>query len=414
MGKSLRSLLANARLFGWFVGCTLVCHANFGFSQEDGDELEIRTSEEVKAIEEATEEEGDIDDKGVEESSEKESEESVSSTPWVTPPKKMDPCYNLPEVPKLKAMTSILRQQHFITADVPTDLLLRCNERSASVTLAQETIESKVKTSNFTANTKDQSRGIAAYSTGGDVFFRYGLQLATAVTDQTSKLESDGAANAPESAKIDTTLLRIESALRLKNIALGASILQSTTSSTNTIQVAGSNVSTSNERISLYQPGLALDWKIKDTQVLLGRVQAAEESTKSATARLPWSNYMRVISLLEQDQGVRLQIERSGAVTTDSTEYNKGLVAYFLSVDNVTVDIAWFGKSASYKSSTNAIGSQLTAFCFTASLVWQFFSDAELFLSLHSSNANDSLGGAAKRSAHQNVAGGQMGAQYTF
>jgi hypothetical protein len=90
------------------------------------------------------------------------------------------------------------------------------------------------------------------------------------------------------------------------------------------------------------------------------------------------------------------------------------LVAYFLSVDNVTVDIAWFGKSASYKSSTNAIGSQLTAFCFTASLVWQFFSDAELFLSLHSSNANDSLGGAAKRSAHQNVAGGQMGAQYTF
>ena len=143
-------------------------------------------------------------------------------------------------------------------------------------------------------------------------------------------------------------------------------------------------------------------------------MQAAEVTKKGETARLPWTNYLRVIRILEQDQGLRMQIERSGSPASDSTEFNKGLIAYFLSVDNATVDIAWFARSASYQSKEDAVGSQLSAFGFAASVIWQFMDNAELFISLHSVNANDTLGGADKRSAHQNTAGGQLGAQYVF
>jgi hypothetical protein len=202
--------------------------------------------------------------------------------------------------------------------------------------------------------------------------------------------------------------------MRFSNMSVGAFLLYTSETSKKSFTVAGREVTTTADQIGLLQPGLAFNLKVKDTEILLGRVQGAEETKKSETLRLPWTNYLRVISLLEQDQGLRLQLERSGALGTDSTQFNKGLIAYFLSVDNATVDIAWFARSASYESNADATGDQLAAFGFVASLVWQFADYAELYASIHSVNANDTLGGSDNRSAHENIFGAQLGSQYVF
>ncbi len=380
------------------------------YAQDEGDELEIRNSAEENAVEDEDQPRSFYEENN--ESSGSEDEEQ--NVPWVTPPRKMDPCYDLPEVAKLKAMASILRNQTFVTASVPTDLLLRCNEHSVDVDLSQITREEKVKTTDFTATSSDNTSALSVHAMGGGVRFRYGLELEKSATKQASDLKADGAATVLESGTVDKTSLKLDSAARISNMSVGVSLLTTSSKSKRKFTLAGSDISSTGEQINLMQPGLSLNWKVKNTQLLLGRVQAAEETKKTETVRLPWSNYLRVIRLLEQDQGLRVQVERSGATASDSTVFNKGLIAYFLSVDNATVDIAWFGRSQSYKSSADATGGQLPAFGFAASIIWLFSDNAEMFVSLHSINANDTLGGADKRSAHQTIAGGEIGTQYVF
>jgi hypothetical protein len=396
---------------GVAVCAMLLCGKN-AFSQGEVDELEIKDSAEVKAVEDASE--GGLEGSDERPAPKDSANDTVENAPWIAPVKKMDPCYELPEVAKLKAMASVLRNQKFMTSRVPTDLLMRCNETSVDLTISQDTRERKVKTSNFSSKSEEATKAIDVYGMGGGVSWRYGFQLEKATTKLKASLNADGAAQVPETASVDTHALGLESALRIQNISVGAFLLYTTEKTKRTFSVAGSDVTISGDQIGLLQPGLAFNWKVKNTEVLLGRMQGAEETKKSETFRLPWTNYLRVIRLLEQDQGLRVQIERSGTTANDSTEFNKGLIAYFLSVDNATVDIAWFGRSSFYKSSVDATGDQLAAFGFVASLICQFADYAEFYVSLHSVNANDTLGGTDNRSAHENIFGAQLGSQYVF
>jgi len=406
--KSISFLLA------FIVVGSPVLIASSGFSQESSADLQIRNIEDVEAAQEAVDQEGEKAGSNDSDSATPESTDEVLSAPWIAQPKNVDPCYGQPDVPKLKAMANILRNQRFAATRVPTDLMLRCNERSVDVGLKSETREQKVKTSNFNSKQTEQIRALDLYIAGGSASLRYGLQLERIESESSSSFYADGAANSPESGSVDSSTVRIESAWRLKNISVGAFLLQKRFKTRRKFNLAGRDVNTSGERIDLMQPGMSLDLKLIDTQITLGRVQAAEETKKAETVRLPWTSFFRVIKLLEQDQGFRLQYDRSGAMAGDNGEFNRGLLAYFLSIDNATVDVAWFGRSRSYTSKSNATGNQLAAFGFAASAIWQFTDYTELFLSVHSLSANDSLGGTDRRSAHNDISGGQVGMQYVF
>jgi hypothetical protein len=323
-------------------------------------------------------------------------------------------CQGVSDRRGFRDLPTILRGQYLLAGNMPSDLMLRCDERTVDIGLRQDDTDERIKTKSFTSDTEAKARTMEASFRAGGRAFRYGLQLEKSVHEAATTTKVDGAQTSRSSVTGDTNAARIEGAGRFGDFTGGLIVNHVSRQNKRETPVAGQTVATTGKRVAVSQPGVSAGWQRGNSQVLLGRLQAAAEDDGTDSVVLPWVTTLRYVQVLEPDQGVRVHLERVGSTGAGHDEFNRGLVGYFLMIDNVTVDVAWFGRSSSYQEAANATADQLGTFGFAASTVWQYSPTTDFYGSLHSLSANETLGGAEKRTGHKLVTGGNLGLQVAF
>lgn len=323
-------------------------------------------------------------------------------------------CPGFPGKRNLAVVGIVQRSQYLLANNIPSDVMLRCGGRTVNVGLRQDGLSEQVKTASFTAETNMDVRTMEASVFGGSGSVRYGLYFENIVNETSSELRLAGATSGKETVSGTAQSARIEAGTLFGPMATGVSVKYVSAKFERGTPVAGTTVATSGKRLDLIQPGFSLAWQKNQTHVMALRNQSAQDSTDQDQLKLPWTNAVRVVQLLEEDQGIRAQLERSGQTDPDRTATNAGLIAYFMSIDNVTVDMGWFGRSASYSVKEEATADQLATFGIGASTIWHYSPAADVYAALHSLSANDALGGKEKRTAHRLITGGNLGIQVAF
>lgn len=313
-----------------------------------------------------------------------------------------------------EALVTIQRGQTLVANSIPSDLMLRREGRVVAIGLRQDGVAEQVKTKAFTAETATDIRTMVASFFGGRQNWRYGVSFENTVSESTSALNIPGSESERETLSGVLQSLQIETGMNLSEFSAGLSLSYYSAKYERETPVAGTSVTTSGKRLTLVQPGVSLAWRRDQTLLTVLRNQETQDDDAQFRIILPWTSAVRLVQLLEEDQGVRAQFERRGSASPDSTATNAGVVGYFLTIDRVTVDIGWLGRSRSYSASDQAAADQLVTFGFGISSVWHVSPTADLSGSLHSLSANDTLGGSDKRTAHQLVSGGNLGIQVAF